>query len=148
MNTHRSICRSQRGAVRVGWLLLALLLLAALGIFAAAWVTMLESPQSLIQVVVNGEEIQFKPSGPLPPAHQVVLAGIGGLLALSTVAVVLVALPLALLVLTAVLVLVLMAGLGLPLVAVVAGLALLLSPLWLLGWALWRTVRPARSMPA
>lgn len=140
--------RRQAGAVRAGWWLLVLLLLAVVGIFAAAWVTMLEGPQSLIQVVVNGEEIHFKPSGPLPPAHQVVLAGVGGLLALGTVAVVLVAVPLALLAAAAVVVVVLLAGVGLPLAVVGGVLALLLSPLWLLGLALWRAVRPARSIAA
>jgi hypothetical protein len=139
---------TQRGAVRGLWWLLALMLLAVVGIFAAAWVTMLEGPQSLIQVVVNGEEIQFKPTGPLPPAHQVVLAGVGGLLALGTLAVVLVALPLALLAAAAVILVVLLAGVGLPLAVVMAVVALLLSPLWLLGWALWRALRPPRSIPA
>jgi len=148
MNTLFASRRAQTGAVRIGWWLLALMLLAVVGIFAAAWVTMLEGPQSLIQVVVNGEELQFKPTGPLPPAHQVVLAGIGGLLALGTLAVVLVALPLALLAAAAVLVVVLLAGVGLPLAVVGAVLALLFSPLWLLGWALWRAMRPARSIPA
>ncbi|MBQ0930085.1 hypothetical protein [Ideonella alba] len=148
MNTVESSRRTQRGAVRIGWWLLALMMLAVVGIFAAAWVTMLEGPQSLIQVVVNGEELHFKPTGPLPPAHQVVLAGIGGLLALGTVAVVLVALPLALLAAAAVLVVVLLAGVGLPLAAVAVVLGLLLSPLWLLGWALWRALRPPRSIAA
>ncbi|MBQ0946145.1 hypothetical protein KAK07_22570 [Ideonella sp. 4Y16] len=148
MNTVLSSRRTQRGAVRIGWWLLALMMLAVVGIFAAAWVTMLEGPQSLIQVVVNGEELHFKPTGPLPPAHQVVLAGIGGLLALGTVAVVLVALPLALLAAAAVLVVVLLAGVGLPLAAVAVVLGLLLSPLWLLGWALWRALRPPRSIAA
>ncbi|MBQ0961498.1 hypothetical protein KAK06_21300 [Ideonella sp. 4Y11] len=148
MSTLTASRHAQTGAVRLAWLLLALMLLAVVGIFAAAWVTMLEGPQSLIQVVVNGEELHFKPTGPLPPAHQVVLAGIGGLLALGTVAVVLVALPLALLAAAAVLVVVLLAGVGLPLAAVAVAVALLLSPLWLLGWALWRALRPARSIPA
>ncbi|MBN8489227.1 MAG: hypothetical protein J0M20_16065 [Burkholderiales bacterium] len=148
MSTPMNARQAQTGAVRVGWWLLALTLVSVVGIFAAAWVTMLEGPQSLIQVVVNGEEIQFKPSGPLPPAHQVVLAGIGGLLALGTLAVVLVAVPLALLAAAAVVVVVLLAGVGLPLAVMGAVLALLLSPLWLLGWALWRAIRPARSIPA
>jgi hypothetical protein len=148
MSSVHSSRRAQSGALRIGWWLLALMLLAVVGIFAAAWLTMLEGPQSLIQVVVNGEELHFKPTGPLPPAHQVVLAGVGGLLALGTLAVVLVAVPLALLAAAAVLVVVLLAGVGLPLAAVGAALALLLSPLWLLGWALWRALRPPRSMPA
>ena len=138
---------SARGA-RGLWLLLALMALAVIAVFAAAWASMMDGPQSLIHVVINGEELRFRPDGPLPPAHQVVLAGIGGLIALGTLAVLLVAVPLALLAAAALVLAVLLGGVGLPLVVVAVVLGLLLSPLWLLGWALWRALRPARSIHA
>ena len=37
-------------------------------------------------------------------------------------------------------------GLALGVLAIVAATALLLSPLWLIGWAIWRVARPARPV--
>ena len=42
----------------------------------------------------------------------------------------------------------LLAGMGLPLLLLVALGALLLSPVLLLGWLLWRALRPPRSIGA
>ena len=130
------------------WLLGLTLLGLALA-FAAAWATVLsEGPDAMIHVVVNGDTLDVRSDGPLPPAHAVVLAGSVALIALLAVGVALMAVPLALVAVGLALGLVVVAGLGLPLL-VLGGLGLLLmAPVLLLGRWLWRRLRGPRSIAA
>jgi len=93
-----------------------------------------------IHVTIDGEPwIAGLDLAALPPAHKVLVAC---LLAVALLAA-LVIVPVALLVAVTAIVLVLVAAIGLPLVAVVSLLALVLSPLLLIGWLLWRALHPA-----
>ena len=129
-------------------LLLLLLALATLGAFAAAWATLGDTPETVIHLTVNGEEVHLSPEGALPPAHAVVLAGLGAVLGLASLVAVMALVPLALVLVAAVVAVALLAGMGLPLLLLVALGALLLSPVLLLGWLLWRALRPPRSIGA
>ncbi len=90
-----------------------------------------------VHLVVDGAEMGsgWDP-GQMPPAHRVVLAGlmISGLLIALTIV------PFVLLALAALLLVLLFTVVGLPLALVLAGVALILSPLWLLAWLVWKIV--------
>lgn len=90
-----------------------------------------------VHVIVDGEKVfQGLDLAAMPPAHQLVLAAIVLVALLAALLVVPIALLLALAaVLGAVLLVV-----GLPLLAAALGLGLLLSPLILLGWLLWKAI--------
>ena len=81
--------------------------------------------------------------------HDIVLSGLSG----NLPALVLVGLVMAIVfavVVPCVLIVPLLAigtGLALGALAIVAASALLLSPLWLIGWLIWRAARPARPAP-
>jgi hypothetical protein len=125
-----------------------LLALATLGAFAAAWATLGDTPETVIHLTVNGQELHLSPEGDLPPAHAVVLAGLGTVLGLASLVAVMVLVPLAVVLLAAAVAVAVLAGMGLPLLLLVAPGALLLSPILLLGWLLWRALRPPRSIGA
>ena len=118
-------------ALRVALGLLALLVVAA-ATLAALW--LLVAPEHLPTIVVNGREIAL---GAGPGAHWLAAT----LAALVALVVLMVVVPMALLLAVAVPLLVVLLGLG----AGAAGLALVagvvLSPLLLIGWLLWRATR-------
>ena len=125
-----------------------LLALATLGAFAAAWATLGDAPDTVIHLAVNGEELHLRPEGALPPAHAVVLAGLGAVLGLTSLLAAMMLVPLVVVLVAAVVAMALLAGMGLPLLLLMALGALLLSPVLLLGWLLWRALRPPRSIAA
>lgn len=98
-----------------------------------------------IQVSINGQPwVGGLELASLPPAHKALVACLIAVAVLAALVIV----PLALLVAVLAVVLVLVAAIGLPLLALVLLMALVLSPLLLLGWLLWRAVRPASpTMP-
>lgn len=129
------------------WPLVLLAVIAAIGLpmlALVAWALagIVDAP---ISVTVNGIE-QWPPMalGSLPPAHKVVLL-IG--LALAALALV-VLVPVALLLGLGAALIGIVFGVGLPVLVALAALALLMSPLILLGWGLWRLLRPARNAAA
>jgi hypothetical protein len=125
--------RSWRTAL---WLLLALVALIALG----AWQAFEHLEPAPVQVHVDGASLVADLNlAALPPAHKVMLA-LG--LALAVLVVLFVAMGGIAVALVAVVPIVLV-SVALPLVLVTALLLVLLSPLWLLAWLLWRAVRPA-----
>jgi hypothetical protein len=118
-------------------LLLITLLLLAAGAVLLAWGALSALNTVPVSLTIDGERI-FSGLDPaaLPPAHKLLLAALLAFALLATLIVVPVALLLTLLgVLVAALAIV-----GLPLLAVFALLALLLSPLLLAGWLLWKLV--------
>ncbi len=142
---------SGRRAPRLGrglGVFVLLLALATLGAFAAAWATLGDVPETVIHLTVNGEQIHLRPDGPLPSAHAVVLAALGAVLGLASLLAVILLVPLTLVLVLAAVAAALFAGVGLPLMLLVALGALLLSPVLLLGWLLWRALRPPRSIGA
>jgi hypothetical protein len=119
------------------WLLLALVVLIALGALQA--LDHLEP--ALVQVNVDGTPLVADLNlAALPPAHKVVLA-LG--LAFAVLVALLVAMGGVAVALVAVVPIVLL-SVALPLVLITALLLVLLSPLLLLAWLLWRAARPAR----
>jgi len=152
MNTrHRAAAAAgaaspRRWALRISGITLLVCLFALL-VGAAALLQLLEGVP--VQLMVNGEHVSL----PLP------LAQLGGgewltLVAALTVAAVALVLvvPVLLLAVGSALLLALGAalalGLGLPLLILALVAVLLVSPLALLGWMLWRALRPAPTMPA
>lgn len=126
------------------WPLVLLGVMAAIGLLATALVAwalfgIVDAP---ISVTVNGAE-QWPPMAlaSLPPAHKVVLLLGLALAALALVVIV----PVALLLGLGAALVGIVLGVGLPVVVALAVLALLLSPLILLGWGLWVLLRPARN---
>jgi hypothetical protein len=80
--------------------------------------------------------------------HDIVLSGLSGNLPALVLAGLVVAIVFAVVV-PCVIVVPLLAvgiGLGLGVLALVAASALLLSPLWLIGWLIWSVARPARPV--
>jgi len=125
-------------------LLVVLGVMAAIGVAVTALVVwalagIVDAP---ISVVVNGTE-HWPPMalGTLPPGHKVVLLLGLALAALALVVVV----PVALLLGLGGALIGVVFGVGLPLLVALAVLALLVSPLVLLGWGLWALLRPARN---
>ena len=117
-----------------------LLLAMALGLALLTGIALLASQLQFgapVHVIVDGEEIMHGfDLASLPPAHKVVFAAVVVIALLSAMVIV----PLALVFgLAAVLGLVLLI-VGIPLVAVLSGLLLLLSPFILLGWLLWKLI--------
>lgn len=115
------------------WLLLTLLLAVALvigGLLAIGHVDL-----APVSIVVDGEEVlnQWQ-IAEMPPAHRVLLAGVMLLALLAALVIV----PVALLVGVAALAVLLVVLVGIPLVAVAFVVALLCSPLLLLGWLVWK----------
>jgi hypothetical protein len=80
--------------------------------------------------------------------HDIVLSGLSGNLPALALAGLVMAVVFAVVVPCAIVVPLLVIGLGLALgvLAIVAATALLLSPLWLIGWLIWRVARPARPV--
>lgn len=122
-------------------LLTTLLALLALGL----WVMLEAAPSLPLRVSIDGE----------PVVDGLVLASMSGGEKLATVAALLLALltvmlvvPLALMMALGIALLVLLMTLGLPLVALLVVAAALLSPLLLIGWLLWRAMRPSPTIPA
>ena len=116
------------------WALLALLLLAGAAL-ALAWAAVSALHPMPLSVVIDGERVlDGIDLASMPSAHKVVLAVVLAFFLLASLLVVPVALLLALLgLLVGVLALV-----GLPLLVAAGLLALLLSPLWLGVWLLFR----------
>jgi hypothetical protein len=123
------------------------LTLACAALLAGAWLSWqwLDSGLPLpvpVSVVIDGEPWAFDGAGAaLSWPDKIALAG--GL-AIALVAVPL-ALGIALMAVVAAVLVALVLGVGLPLLLCVALLGVLLSPLWLLGWLLWRAASPRRS---
>ncbi|MGA0612533.1 hypothetical protein [Caldimonas sp. KR1-144] len=119
--------------------ILAVLTLVGVGFIGWTLHSVADTP---ISVVVDGVE-QWPPLSlaQMPPAHKVVLV-VGVALA---IAIVLLVVPFALLLGLGAALIGIVFGVGLPLLAVLAVLALVLSPFLLLGWGLWRLLRPARN---
>jgi len=114
--------------------LMAVSLLLAMGIAGLAMNMEFGVP---LNVTIDGEEVVrgFDLTA-LPPAHKVVLAGVVMIALLSALVIV----PLALVFAMAAVLGVVLLVVGVPLVAALAGVALLLSPLILLGWLLWKLI--------
>jgi hypothetical protein len=120
------------GAWRAALVVLALLLvLVALAVGLAIKAIDL----SPVTLTIDGDRILHGwELAQLPPAHQVVLATVIVLALLAALLVV----PLALLLGALALAALLLAAVGLPLLLVALLAGVLLSPLWLLGWLVWR----------
>ena len=116
---------------------LGLLLIALLGLALLAggllWVGHLDLAP--LSIVVDGDEVldQWQIAD-MPPAHRVVMMGVMLLALLAALVVVPVALVVGVVALAALVLVVI----GIPLVVVAFIVALLCSPLLLLGWLLWR----------
>ena len=118
-------------------------------LFAIAVVGLLLSVAGIAAVVATGGD-------PLAHTvvsvndHEVVLSGLQGNLPLLTLVGLVVAVVMVVVVPLAVGIPLVLVGFGLALgvLAIAAATALLLSPLILIGWGLWRLVRPARPAPA
>lgn len=117
-----------------------LLILLAMGLaLAAALVLMVQAldVSAPVHVMVDGEEVfRGLDLGAMPPAHKVVLAAVLLVTLLAALLIVPAALLLALLAVLGVVLMVV----GIPLLAVVLALGLLVSPLILLGWLLWKLI--------
>lgn len=118
----------------------SLVLLAVVGLVLLVGLSVLAASLSLpspFTVSVDGHEL-FSSSqvSHLPPAHQVVLAAVAlvGLLAAAVV------LPVALILGVVAILALVMVAVALPLLAVALVVGLVLSPLLLLGWVVWRVV--------
>jgi hypothetical protein len=119
---------------------LRLLVLLAVGIALVAVLALMVNAMHLsapVHVVVDGQEVfnGFDVSS-LPPAHKLVLAGAVMVALLAAMVIVPIALMLTLVAVLAVVLLIV----GLPLAAVAIGLMLVLSPLILFGWLLWKLI--------
>jgi hypothetical protein len=121
---------------RFAWLLLTLMLGVALVAGVALVFNGMHFPAPL-HVSINGEDVftgfDFDH---LSTASKLALAG--GLVLALLAAIVIV--PIALLMLLSVFLLIALTLLGLPLIAMLTMLALLMSPLLLIGWLLWRAL--------
>jgi hypothetical protein len=120
------------------WVLLVAGVLAA-ALMVAIWHAITDGGSLPLGIVIDGERVLDSVDlGSLAVHEQLLLA----LAATFVVLVVLLVVPVALLVaLAGVLV-----AVALPLLVVLAALAILLSPLILLGWLLWRALRPSPSI--
>jgi hypothetical protein len=128
-----------RRGLRLGTGIFVVLLLAtavALGIAAYSGLSHLEGSWPL-RIVVDGEPVlDGIHVGPLPPAHQVVLAAVIVLGVLAA----LVVLPVALIFLAVAFLALLLVVLGVPLLVVLAVVFLILSPVLLLVWGLVKLI--------
>ncbi len=125
--------RPRRGSAwRVGLVVLALLLVL---VALAAGLAIKAIDLSPVTLTIDGDRILHGwELAQLPAAHQVVLATVIVLALLAALLVV----PLALLLGALALAALLLAVVGLPLLLVALVAGVLLSPLWLLGWLVWR----------
>lgn len=132
-------------APRRRWPLVSLALLAlVVGVLFAAWSLVSAVHPMPVSVFVDGQPmVQGLDLASMPPAHKVVGVLVIGLLMLAALVVV----PMALVLVAVCVVLVLLAMalpvlavIGLPLLAVAAVVALLLAPLALVGWIVWKLV--------
>jgi hypothetical protein len=125
-------------------LMLVMLAVTALALLTVAWSAIDALGSMPVHITVDGEElVQGLDLASMPPAHRIVLAAVIVFALLAA----LVVLPVALLMALAGVVLAAFAVVGLPLLAAAAVVAVVLSPLWLLGWLLWRALRPSPTMP-
>lgn len=136
--TQRPVARpASRWWLRLG-LLFALLWVGA----ALLWLAVDSIPYAPLHVTIDGDEVL---SGidlaAFDPAHKVAVV----VAVLVALVVALIVVPIALVVALIALTLVLLLTVGLPLLAVLGVAGLLLSPLILLGWLLWRALRPPPS---
>lgn len=121
---------------------LALLILAviAASLVAALWTAVDALGVLPVNVAIDGEPVL---SGidlaALPPEHKLLLAAGLAFLLLAL----LIVLPLALCTALLGMLLAALAVVGLPLLAALAAAALALSPVLLVGWLLWRALRPS-----
>ena len=120
--------------------MLGLLLLLALGALALVWNLVDAVDVVPVSVTIDGERLidDIDLAG-LPPAHRVVLVAVLAFALLTAVLAVPVALLMALIALAL--------AMLLPLAVGLAALAVVTSPLWLLGWLLWRAVAAPRAPP-
>ena len=125
-------------APRRRWPLLALALaVIAIGTLFAAWNLLQGVNPMPIHVLIDGDEVVHGfDMASLPPAHKVVGALVIGVLMLAAIVIV----PMALILVAMCVVAVVAVVIGLPLLAVTAVLAILLSPIWLLGWLVWKAL--------
>jgi len=134
--TAASVPRPRRGTRRVARLLLLLVLgLAAIAAVALALHGLdFAAP---VHVVIDGEEVfGGLDLGTLPPAQKVAMSTVVVLALLSALVIV----PVALVVGVLALALIVLMIVGLPVLAVLSVAALLLSPLILLAWLLWKAI--------
>jgi hypothetical protein len=123
---------------RSGWVTAFFaLLLVGLVAFVALALTVNVLGVAPISVSVDGEEIvSGLDLAGMPPAHKVLLAAVILLALLAALVVV----PIALVVAMVALVFLVLAVVAIPLLVVVLLAAVLLSPLWLLVWMIWKAV--------
>ena len=125
-------------APRRRWpLALTTLVLLALGAVLLAWAAVSALNPVPVSLNIDGEQIfTGLDLASMPPAHKVVLAA---LLAFAMLAA-LVIVPVALMLGLVALMVGLLALVGLPLLVAAAVLAVVLAPLWLLGWLVWKAL--------
>jgi hypothetical protein len=131
MNT---VVLSPRRSRRWPWVLLALMLLGVAAL-ALAWGAVSALNPVPFSVVVDGRQVfEGLDLASMPPAHKVVLAAVLAFVLLAA----LVVLPVALLLTLLGVLVAALAVVGLPLLVAFAVLAVLLSPLWLGVWLLFK----------
>jgi hypothetical protein len=131
MNT---VVLSPRRGRRWPWVLLALMLLGVAAL-ALAWGAVSALNPVPFSVVVDGRQVfEGLDLASMPPAHKVVLAAVLAFVLLAA----LVVLPVALLLTLLGVLVAALAVVGLPLLVAFAVLAVLLSPLWLGVWLLFK----------
>jgi hypothetical protein len=131
MNT---VALSPRRSSRWPWLMGALLVLF-LGALALAWMALSAADPAPFSVVIDGERVfeDVDLSG-LHPGHLLTLAAVLALAMLALMVVV----PMAVLIVLACVLVGVLAVVGLPLLAAAVVLGVLLSPLWLAVWLLFK----------
>ena len=118
-------------------LVLATMVVLALGAVLLAWSAISAVNPIPMSVTVDGERVlNGLDLAALPPAHKLLLAALMGFLMLAALVVV----PMALLLSLVCLLVAAVAIVGMPLLLAFAVLALVLSPLWLIGWLIWKAV--------
>jgi hypothetical protein len=131
---------------RIVWRISAAALLVCLIVLVAATALVLHAlGVAPIEISLNGERL-VEPRALAQLSWGSWAAVVGGLtIALLALVVVV---PVALLVAVAAAALVLLLGLGLPLLIAAFVLAVVMSPLALIAWLLWRALRPSRTIAA
>jgi hypothetical protein len=122
-------------------LLLLLFLLLALAL-AGLWTALSALQPMPLNISIDGEQVaRGLDLAALPPAHKLVFASVALVVLLSA----LVILPLTLLIVLLGALLLAVLAVGLPVLAVLVLAGVLMSPLLLVLWLLWRALRPAPS---